>query len=45
MLLSPLSNLYICPGGLGGGGTPDPFPNSEVKPAIADDTAVLIVGK
>lgn len=40
MLFSPLSNLYICLGGLGGGGTPDPIPNSEVKPSIADDTAV-----
>ncbi len=27
-----------CSGGLSGGVTPDPFPNSEVKPSSADDT-------
>ena len=27
------------PGGNGGGGTPDPIPNSEVKPSSADGTA------
>ena len=32
-------------GGHGGEGTPDPIPNSAVKLSIADDTAVLIVGK
>ena len=35
----------ICLGGHGDGGTPDPIPNSEVKPAIADDTARELVGK
>ena len=41
----PYFNLYICPGGHRGGGTPDPIPNSEVKPSFADDTAYSCVGK
>ena len=32
-------------GGHGGEGTPDTIPNSAVKLSIADDTAVIIVGK
>jgi hypothetical protein len=35
----------ISSGDLGGGDTPDPIPNSEVKTSSADDTAVLTVGK
>ena len=31
----------IFPGGFGGGVTPDPIPNSEVKPSSADDTTTL----
>ena len=32
-------------GGYGGGVTPVPFPNTEVKPSRADDTAPLRRGK
>ena len=32
-------------GDYGGGGTPVPFPNTEVKPSRADDTAALSGGK
>ena len=28
------------PGGYGGGATPDPIPNSEVKPSSAHDTGI-----
>lgn len=35
----------FCPGDHGGGDIPDSIPNSEVKPARADDTAFLSVGK
>ena len=31
--------LKIFLGDMRGGGTPDPIPNSEVKPSIADGTA------
>ena len=31
--------------GLGGGGTPGPIPNPEVKPSIAEGTAVQSVGE
>jgi hypothetical protein len=33
------------PGDYGGGVTPVPFPNTEVKPSRADDTAFLKGGK
>jgi hypothetical protein len=31
--------------GFGGRGTPDPIPNSEVKPSSADGTAADAVGE
>jgi hypothetical protein len=31
--------VFIVPGGLAGGATPVPIPNTEVKPSKADDTA------
>ena len=35
----------LLPGDYCGGGTPVPFPNTEVKPSCADDTASLRGGK
>jgi hypothetical protein len=35
-----LIQLKSVPGGLAGGATPVPIPNTEVKPSKADDTAV-----
>jgi hypothetical protein len=32
-------DLFDVPGGLAGGATPVPIPNTEVKPSKADDTA------
>ncbi len=37
--------IYFSSGGHGGGETPDPIPNSEVKPSNANDTAEGICGK
>ncbi len=40
MLVSPVSWKTV-PGGLTGGATPVPIPNTEVKPSKADDTAAV----
>ena len=42
---TPRMFLAIMPGDYGGGGIPVPFPNTEVKPSNADDTASLRGGK
>ena len=34
-------NLKDVPGGITGGATPVPIPNTEVKPSKADDTAAV----
>jgi hypothetical protein len=41
MILKTLrtQDLFSIPGGLAGGATPVPIPNTEVKPSKADDTA------
>ena len=44
-LLLVISYLLNLPGDYGGGVTPVPFPNTEVKPSSADDTAFLKGGK
>jgi hypothetical protein len=40
VLVSPVSQKNV-PGGLAGGATPVPIPNTEVKPSKADDTAAV----
>ena len=40
MPVSPVSRKTV-PGGLTGGATPVPIPNTEVKPSKADDTAAV----
>jgi hypothetical protein len=37
--VAPLVMGYQFPGGISGGATPDPIPNSEVKPTRADGTS------
>ena len=39
-LVSPVTRKNV-PGGLTGGATPVPIPNTEVKPSKADDTAAV----
>ena len=41
MQLSQEFNSLEVPGGLAGGVTPVPIPNTEVKPSKADDTAAV----
>ena len=35
------SSVHRVPGGITGGATPVPIPNTEVKPSKADDTAAV----
>jgi hypothetical protein len=43
MQLSRCKSVYKLSGGNGGGATPVPIPNTEVKPSSADGTALVTV--
>jgi hypothetical protein len=43
MQLSRCKSVYRLSGGNGGGATPVPIPNTEVKPSSADGTALVTV--